>query len=328
MNILMFSRYVFPRKGGVEKHVWEIAKIFRKKGHGVDVICEKDDKKLGTTYKIDKINVRRICYPRVKYVGLLIIWIKLLKYFGLIKKARVVIVHDVFVWYLPLRVIFPLKKIILVNHGWEGKYPVPWKNKLIKKISGKLSNRVINVGDYIEKYYGVNPDEVVYGGVKKKKLVLGDKRKTVCVLGRLEEDTGVLGMLRVIKKMKGYEVLFCGDGTLRKKCEQYGKVLGFTDPETELEKSKICFATGYLSCLESMINGCITACFWDNKLKRDYFKDSPFSNFIIAGNNEDDILKEIYDLERSEDKRNIFIKRAYNWAASQSWERVFQVYGV
>ena len=42
MTILFFSRLFYPHIGGVEKHVWEIARRLTKKGNRVIVVSEEE----------------------------------------------------------------------------------------------------------------------------------------------------------------------------------------------------------------------------------------------------------------------------------------------
>ena len=129
--------------GGVEKHVREVARILETRGYEIEVLDEPS-------------------FMRKK----LHIWRWLWKNRVSIKRNEIIHAHDVAFWYLPFRFIYPNKKFYITFHGWEGKFPVPWKNKLVRKISERLARGNICVGDYIKKYYGARPDYVTYGAVK------------------------------------------------------------------------------------------------------------------------------------------------------------------
>ena len=148
MKILFISHYAWPHVGGVEKHVERVTSELYKKGHEVKIISEEDIK-----------------FPHIKFCGLLYIWFWLFKNRKLIENADVVHVHDVFIWYLPFRFLYPGKKVFTTFHGWEGHYPIPFFNILQKRIASKLSWGTIAVGKYIEKYYGIKVDKIIYGGV-------------------------------------------------------------------------------------------------------------------------------------------------------------------
>lgn len=147
MKILFFTRRAWPDIGGVEKHVGEVAKALEKKGHSVRIISERDIK-----------------YPHIKFFGLLFIWFWLFRNRNIIEKADVVHCHDVFIWYLPFRFLYPGKPVFTTFHGWEGVWPIPRKNILLKRLAAKLSWGTIAVGHFIEKYYGIKADKIIYGG--------------------------------------------------------------------------------------------------------------------------------------------------------------------
>lgn len=164
MKILFITRLFYPHIGGVEKHVYEVAKSLERKGNSVTVLTERYDKNLKDTEIIKGIKVVRFSYPHIKLLGLKLIWWQLLMNRKLIQDADVVHIHDVFIWYLPFRFLYPNKKVFTTFHGWEGIWPIPLKNIILKRVSAKLSNGTISVGKYIGKYYGIKSDKIIYGG--------------------------------------------------------------------------------------------------------------------------------------------------------------------
>jgi len=92
-------------------------------------------------------------------------------------------------------------------------------------------------------------------------------------IGRLEKDTGLPEFLRWFRSLDGYGVGFVGDGALRKKCEKYGRVHGFTDPQSFLKEAEICVPGGYLSYIEAKQYGCKIKVFPNNPLKKDYWDE-------------------------------------------------------
>lgn len=148
MKLLFISYYAWPHIGGVEKHVKKVVDELRQKGHKVKIISEENIK-----------------YPHIKFLGLLYIWFWLFKNRNLIKNADIIHIHDVFIWYLPFRFLYPRKKVFTTFHGWEGHWPLRWRDILMKRMAAKLSVGSIAVGKYIEKYYGIKVDKIVYGGI-------------------------------------------------------------------------------------------------------------------------------------------------------------------
>lgn len=148
MKILMLAEHKWPHIGGVEIHIRELTKSLERKGNRVKIISAENIK-----------------YPNIKLIGLLYIWFWLVKNIKLVEWADVVHCHDVFIWYLPFRFLYPKKKVFTTFHGWEGIWPIPYKNILLKQIAARLSSGTMGVGKYIEKYYGIRVDKIVYGGV-------------------------------------------------------------------------------------------------------------------------------------------------------------------
>ncbi len=148
MKILFLTHHKSPRIGGVEKHIKEISGALARKGNKVTIISSEDVK-----------------YPDVKFVGLLYIWLWLFKNRSLITGADIVHCHDVFVWYLPFRFGYPNKPVYTTFHGWEGIWPIPRKYIFMKQLATKLSWGTIAVGKFIEKYYEIKVDKIMYGGI-------------------------------------------------------------------------------------------------------------------------------------------------------------------
>lgn len=259
MNILFISNHKWPHVGGVEKHIEKVTKFLKNNGHSVTTISSKDIK-----------------FPKVKVVGLLYIWYWFFKNRKIILNSDVVHVHDVFIWYLPFRFIYPNKKVFVTFHGWEGKYPIPYWNILNKKLSAKLVNGHIAVGKYIDKYYGISSDLTIYGAVDSINNNKFKKSKnTICYLGRFEKDTGLEEFLNwlSINPIK-YKVTFVGEGELKNKCLKFGRVVDNSqDVYKFLKTSEYCVPSGYLSYLEAKNVGCKILTFPNNPLKVSYWDD-------------------------------------------------------
>jgi len=148
MKVLFLAQHKWPHVGGVERHIKEVSLSLRKKGHTITIISEESIK-----------------YPKIKFIGLLHIWLWLWRNRKLIKETNVVHCHDVFIWYLPFRFLYPQKPVYTTFHGWEGVWPIPWKNITLKRLAARLSWGTIAVGGYIEKYYGIKADKIIYGAI-------------------------------------------------------------------------------------------------------------------------------------------------------------------
>ncbi len=304
MKVVFFTNFYYPHIGGVEKHVEKVGGQLIKKGYKLQIVTSKHESKLKSKEFYKGVKIHRINYPKVKYIGLLSVWLWLLKNISLIKESDIVHIHDVFIWYLPFRFLFPRKKVFITHHGGQAIYPVSKKEIFMKQLATKLSSGTICIGKFISKYYNLSSDVISYGAVNIPKT--RKKEKKVVWVGRLEKETGILKALKEMKKYKrkGYKIDFCGDGPLKKECEKVGSVHGYVNPMPFLAKAKVCFPVGYLSALEGMASKCKIKVVWNNKLKEDYWKLTPFWKYI---KNED-------------------INKAYEWVEKQSWGKLTEKY--
>lgn len=244
MKVLFLSHHKWPRVGGVERHLEAISSKLYALGFKTETISEED-----------------INPPKIKYFGLFYIWYRLLKNRKLITESDIVHIHDVFIWYLPFRFLFPFKKVYITFHGWEGHFPLPLWNILNKRIANYLCNGSIAVGKYIEKWYGIKATHVLYGGVEK----LNDKnanakkiKNTIIWLGRQDRDTGIEEFKKWLVKNPKFRVKY---------------VTNVKNPEKYLETAEYCVPSGYLSFLEARRYGCKIVTFANNSLKEDYWKE-------------------------------------------------------
>ena len=302
----------------------ELGKRLVKKGHEVTVVTIKHQKGLASKEKIEGIEVVRFDQPEIKFLGLIYTWFWLLKNSSLIKRSNIIHCHDVFIWYLPFRLLFK-KPVFTTFHGWEGIYPVPRKNIIQKKLAAYFTFKNICVGKYIEKYYGIKADTITYGATEIPRTI-PKKEKSIVYVGRLDEDTGLPVFLKALEELKGYKVDFCGDGSLARECKKLGKVHGFINPNPFLSKAQICFVSGYLSILEAMAHKCIAVAAYDNPLKKDYYKLTPFSKWIIISNSPDEISKKIQYYSKHEKQTKKLIEGGYAWVKQQTWEKLTGLY--
>jgi glycosyltransferase involved in cell wall biosynthesis len=249
MKILFLSKHQYPHIGGVEKHIQKIKEILNTKSVNVKIISEEDIKQ-----------------PHIKYFGLLYIWFWLFKNRKLIAESEIVHIHDVFIWYLPFRFLFPNKKVYITFHGWEGKWPIPLWNIINKRIANKLTPGSISVGKYVEKYYGIKVNNVIYGaaeypaGVRKNNLKKYKKIKnSIVFLGRQDADTGINDFKKWLESQDTkYNVKYISNDP---------------NPEKYLITAEYCVPSGYLSYLEAKQYGCKILTFANNPLKVDYWKE-------------------------------------------------------
>lgn len=327
MNILFLTRLYTPHVGGVEKQVRELSKRLVDKGFKITIVTEKYRKNLKNEDIIEGVRVIRISYPDKKYLGIICIWLALLKKIKMIIAADIVHTHGVFVWYLPFRFIFPLKPIYTTFHGWEGVYPIPTKNIILRKISATLSWKYFCIGKFIEKHYKVKANNTYYTAVDIPiKENYTKDHKTLLYVGRLDEDTGIRSILRCLNYLKGYNILFCGDGPLANECKKVGKVYGFVDPRPHYEKAAICLSPGHTSILEAFTFKCLIITTYNNPVKRDYLKMTPFSNYIVVKKSPKKMAEMISYYSEHPGEAMPMIESAYDWVTAQSWSSITRQY--
>ena len=340
-QLLVITPYFYPHLGGVEKHVLKTSQLLKQQGWSIDIITQQHEPHLPVKEQVQGLAVRRFRFPQVKFLGLLSIWWQLLtKYWSLFAKAEVIHVHDVMIWVMLLRLLFPSKKWILTMHGWEGVYPIPKKNVWLKRLSARLATKVVLVGEYIGQYYGVKSDLVIYGGidktdiltaaeVKQKQQLKAKQKLRLVYVGRLAEDTGLRLLLQAWSKLSTrvkikLEIIFVGDGELRAKCEKVGTVLGWVNEKVvkrELRLASVCFASGYLSALEAMAAGCVVVAGAENELKEAYWqgwkeKVTVFNNHLESAK----FLSEIILVDQQRLLKNL------GWVKVQTWNKIVKKY--
>lgn len=339
MKILMLVNRFYPDIGGVEKHVLNLSKELLNNGDEVKIIslCEdrypvKEVYEKIEIYRIYKIGLKRLNY---------FFWF--LKNIKLILTSEIIHCHDFstfWIMYLPFRFLLFWKNVYVTFHGWEGDIP-PKKNVIqIRKIVEKLTKGNICIGHYIEKWYGTKANIISYGATyeyKKKSEII---ENTFVYIGRLEKDTGIEMYLRVLKILKNkynidLHLTICGNGSLIDSLKKYGEkedlkleFLGFVNnPEEYIEKSEICFTSGYLGILEAMIQKKIVISNYNNELKKDYLLMIPdVEDKMIVSNDEEELSEKVFSLLKNEKLKQDLKDNAYNWAKELSWKRMREDY--
>jgi glycosyltransferase involved in cell wall biosynthesis len=334
-NILFLARWFYPHIGGVETHLLKISQILTSLGHQVTILNTNPNSNLSPKAHITNIQIFRISLPpksssNEKYI----VWKWLHQHRRLISSADIIHCHDVFFWYLPFRFIFPRKPVFVTFHGHEGHYPISPKAIRTRNISEILSRGNICVGKFIAKWYKTKPDFITYGGVDIPSQSRVNQQSNLCLfLGRLSSDTGLQNFIKALKQYNhGHpkhklHALFLGDGPLRSQARSVGRVLGFQPSiSRHLFQSRMIFASGHLSILEAMVHSRLVFTSYDNPLRRDYLKMTPFSKFINIANSPQQLANQLHHYFNHPKKEKHKISTAYNWVKHQSWEKVTDMY--
>ncbi len=330
----MLSKLFYPHVGGVEKHVECISRLLAKVGHRVTVLTENFDKRQEdiTTYK-DGVEIVRLRYPKIRVLGLIYIWVSIFKHIDLIKSADVIHCHDVFIWYLPFRFLFPSKHVYTTFHGYES-YPIKKSAIRIRKISELLSNGNICVGDFIRKWYGTKPDIVTYGAVnlaKSKEPIISENMYDAIFVGRLDEQTNILGYLEVVKllkrKLPNFKLLVLGDGKYLKETRKVADCKGFVvNAEKYYNEAKYAFVSRYLSILEAFVNKKMVFALYDNKIKEDYLRMTPYSKWIVIEKTPHKLAERLLYFKTHIKEADRVIESAYAWSKNQTWNNMVNNY--
>jgi glycosyltransferase involved in cell wall biosynthesis len=324
MNIIFFSKYYFPHIGGVEKHAREVAERLVYKGHHVTIITLRYDQKLSVNQKKGGVKILRLPFSNHKFT----IWKNLWQQKELIKQADLIHCHDVFFWYWPIKLFYPLKKVFITFHGWEGKFPIPYKFRLIRKINENTSNGNICIGDYLTKHYGTKTKYISYGGVSTEETHPSFKDPTEIVfIGRLDKDLGLDEHLKALTKIKAnlkLKITFVGDGPYRKKAQKIGKVTGMVkNIKPYLNKDCLVFASSYLTILEAMAHKRPVFALYQNELKKDYLTLFPGSKYLNLSGSAKELIDQVTNYLQGP---TLKVNQAYSYAKQQTWDNVVKLY--
>ncbi|OIN89867.1 hypothetical protein AUJ59_00565 [Candidatus Beckwithbacteria bacterium CG1_02_47_37] len=327
MKIVFLTRYFWPHVGGVEKQVLELSRRLVKQGDQVTVVTSRHEGGLAKSETKDGIKIIRFTPLAIKYFGLLSIWWWMIKNRHLFKNADIVHAHSVLIWYWPLKILMPKKPVYVTFHGWEGIYPIPKKNILIRKIDALIARKNITIHDYAAKHYGVKADKIMYTAVDvpTKKTFVKDYHRLVYV-GRLDADTGLPKILKALDYLKNFRVDWCGDGPLAGECGQYGLVHGWVDPAPFYRQAFICLSPGVTSILEAFTYHCLVATTYNNPVKKDYLLMTPFKNWIVVKSSARYLAKAIKFYAKNRVLAQMKIKAAAQWVKTQNWEAAVKLY--
>lgn len=332
MTIIFLARRFYPLIGGVEKHVFEISKRLIKKGHRVIVITEQSSNHPNyEKLKTSGIEIYRLAINR-QNPNKFEIWKEIWKLKEIIKESDIVHCHDVFFWYLPLRFIFPNKKVFTTFHGYES-YPITKKAIRMRKVSEKLSMGNICIGDFIPKWYGTKPTFVSYGAVDIQSELQKTKvrKDSALFIGRLDDQTGILTYDVAIRKIHKYypNFNFCviGDGEYKSHLDKKTKVLGFQkNPEKYFSGYHFAFVSRYLAILEAFAAKRLVFAVYDNPVKEDYLKMSPFAKYMIVAETADELSEKIKFMLANPEVEKKLTHNAFEWSKKQTWDKVVQMY--
>lgn len=329
MQIVFLARRFYPQIGGVEKHLMEISTRLIKQGHQVTIIAEKIDD--APSYdEIHHIQIYRIYAGKEDKGKKLRIWKEMIRLKHIIAKADVIHCHDVFFWYLPFKFLFPQKPVYTTFHGYES-YPITQKAISIRKLSEKLSSGNICIGDFITKWYNTNPTIVSYGGVDiPKEHYPKPKPNSALFYGRLDEQTGIAAYAQVVEEIKkvtpAFDFLIVGDGEYSKKLKDFTVKPFQESPEKYFKKYRFAFLSRYLSILEAFAAKRLVFAVYDNSVKEDYLKMTPYAKFMVIEKDPIKLADKVMYYQNHPKEEEMMVQQAYEWVKDQTWDNVVNTY--
>ncbi len=314
MKLLHITPSYIPDRGGVETHVSEVVQL-QQKDHQVDVLV----------------------MPKVS--SKLAVWKYMWRHRAQFQWADVVFIHDIFWSILP---VYPLvvRRVITIFHGWEGVYPVPYRNKLQRWVAAQLSTAAVHVGAWIQEFYWDRPTAVIEGGIRlptsvsSKKLDSKAKSKkeiSVVFVGRLEPENDIEAYCVLLDQLLAdggkVSVTWVGDGSWRKRCQHYGEVVGMVENvDTHLAKADVVFAASYLSILNAFAHGKPVVALYSHYLKQRYLETFSGAELLLMSSDIARIKEELLAFLSTPAKYQKLSTRAQRFAKENSWEEVVGVY--
>jgi len=326
MNILFLSRRFYPDIGGVEKHVFEISKILIEKGNNVTVLTESEGKEMNLA------GMKIIRLPKIEdsWFKKFKIWIWFIKNIEIIKSAEVVHAHDVFYWYLPFKFMFLSKKCFITFHGYEN-YPIKKRAIIVRKISEKLSDGNIIVGDFIKKWYKTQPNYVIYGGTNiPENTSEAIQKKSAVFIGRLDYHTGILDYAKSIElvreKIPDFKFTIVGDGEELKRLKKFKPLGAKKEVSKYLSSNNYAFVSRYLSILEALAHKRLVFALYDNPVKEDYLRMASFAKYIVIENSAEKLAERVIYFVKNPKYSKKLTENGFIWVKNQTWEKVAMTY--
>ncbi len=317
MKIVFICARYRPSIGGVERHVEEISERLLAKDHSVTIVCEGDSN--------NGDNVIYMDFGKTGFMKKFRIWGKMLRRIPLFLSADVIHIHDVFFWYLPVRAVLFFKPVFTTFHGYEGVVPPTKKSIFLRRLSEFLSKKTIEVGSYIQKWYGTHPARVIYGGStyiisKPIEETKNKKRISFALIGRLTGDIGLPLYIKFFANLKKNKIPFTldvyGDGPYKKKIEKYGRVHGVVNETMQaIIKADVVCSSSYLTMIDALSFGKPVLALYNNPLKKDYLLGFPLLKYIAVSDSVDEAVSKIEDHSKNRSPQKIIeeTQSTFSW---------------
>lgn len=199
----------------------------------------------------------------------------------------------------------------------EGSYPVVnMRNEENKK------NRESEEGGYLTSREG---SKVNTNKIRKEEIL-------IVFVGRLAQDTGILAYEETIEILNNKSKQKCnfivlGNGDLKEKLSNLSTIVSNEQNiYPYIKNAQIVFTSSYLSILQALAMRKPVIAFYNNPLKEDYLKLSPFARWIAIENSSEKIAKKVLHILNEKESIAKTIKEAYFWVNEQTWDAVANLY--
>ena len=344
-HVVFLARLYAPHVGGVEKHLQKVCHYLHRQNIKTTIITEQYQPTLPLTETINGSNILRIPFTAVGHGWLpkLKLWWWMMLHLPLFFKASVVHIHDVFWWLLPFSLVLR-PKLFITFHGYEGtKSPEP-KAKRWHQVAALMTSGNLCIGGFHTKWYGVYPSKTSFGAVEKSLLVPQTEQvklqkskspiTNIIFVGRLAEDTGIMTYLKGFALLvesaqanKKYMLDVFGAGPQLLAAKQYAKDLdlpvtfhGFVENAADnINEYQIAFISRHLAILEALAQGVPVVAHYNNEIKEDYLRLTPFKDWISIVHSEQQVAKAV-------DEPLEMTAQAFEWVSKQTWEKMVDDY--
>jgi glycosyltransferase involved in cell wall biosynthesis len=257
--------------------------------------------------------------------------------------CAVVHIHDVFWWYLPFSLFFRFKTF-MTFHGYEGAEIPSRKAIFWHRLAAALTSGNLCIGQFHQKWYGVTPTKVSFGAVEQSLLYSQPNQEqikkskspitTIIFVGRLAHDTGILTYLHGLKLLidsaqsnKKYMLDVFGNGPLAAQAKEYAQKYdlpvtfhGFVENAAEkIKEYQLAFISRHLAILEALAQRVPVVAHYNNQIKEDYLRVSPFETWIDIVHSPEDVAAAVHEPKQISDE-------AFEWVRNQTWQKMIQDY--
>lgn len=331
-SVLFITKSFLPITGGVQEHIYYVSRELKNRGLTVEIAFFW--KKVGD-YPADEAGVHVLQWATL--------WQRACSLVQLSRCMRLVDIihlHDYTAFYYALPAVllakFSGKPVYITFHGWEGQCPPAKLTILLRRFCNWVCDGSINVGHYIEKWYGTISDFVIYGATVTVAKAQPKGIQKVAFLGRLDSDTNIFMVLNawklIAQRYPNATLDIIGDGKLGSRAHEFVKrenISGISfkgwvsDPASVLFGYSVVIPAGYLAMLLSFACECAVVACYGNSLKEDYFRLIPdFDRMAWACGDANAVADAVADAFNGASKSAV----AKAFVDSCTWESVADVY--